>query len=345
LLLGKFCKAILAFARRLNPLLTGVVIEAALSTVCLSRRAQVQVNITGTSWVLGRENNLDQQLVISALNGPDTAILPRGVRLLAGILALLILAFCFFASWICITVILAAFLPILVDPVVRALEKLRIPRFLAAGLIVLTGVLACGFFIYKSYDKLTDFSDEFPPYMSRSRTRFLPSAAKSSEYKTPQESWSMRLRRRRLRIYRYDRLLRGPAILFAEWVQSGNYHRWGRAVSGVFHATSSRQNLFLPEDNFGQKTTRRRSNRKPVDWHGAKLRRRKSGDRDYVVGNQYSGVLVARIDASRKLGLISGALNLIPFLGIIVALAVPMMAGVFQFHSAGPFAVIGVTVI
>jgi len=69
LLLGKFCKAILAFAR-LNPLLTGVVIEAALITVCLSKRAQV--NITGTSWALARENNLDQELVISAPNAPDT---------------------------------------------------------------------------------------------------------------------------------------------------------------------------------------------------------------------------------------------------------------------------------
>ena len=54
---------------------------------------------------------------------------------------------------------------------------------------------------------------------------------------------------------------------------------------------------------------------------------------------------MGRIDASRKGGLISGALNLIPFLGIIIALAVPLMAGVFQIHSAGPFVVIGVTVV
>src|ERR1700747_390550 len=95
------------------------------------------------------------------------AILRRGVRLLAGILALLILAFCFFASSICITVILAAFLSILVDPVVRALQKLRIPRFFAAGLIVLTGVLACGFLIYKLYAKLKGFFVGFPSSLSR----------------------------------------------------------------------------------------------------------------------------------------------------------------------------------
>jgi predicted PurR-regulated permease PerM len=109
---------------------------------------------------------LDQDQVIPAPNAQD-AMVRRGVRALVGILILLTLAFCFFASSICITVILAAFLAILVDPAVRALERLWIPRFIAAGLIVLTGVLACGFVIYESYGKLTDFSDEFPSYVLR----------------------------------------------------------------------------------------------------------------------------------------------------------------------------------
>src|SRR5260370_37711920 len=98
----------------------------------------------------------------------------RGARALVGILILLTLAFCFFASSICITVILAAFLAILVDPAVRALERLWIPRFIAAGLIVLTGVLACGFEIYQSYGKLTDFSDEFTSYVSRNGDAISP---------------------------------------------------------------------------------------------------------------------------------------------------------------------------
>jgi putative permease len=77
--------------------------------------------------------------------------------------------------------------------------------------------------------------------------------------------------------------------------------------------------------------------------------------RSYAAGNLVIGIMLSGISIlvfwwvgltpAVTLGLISGALNLIPFLGIIVALAVPMMAGVFQFHSAGPFVVIGVTVI
>jgi len=48
------------------------------------------------------------------------------------------------------------------------------------ALIVLTGrAWACGFVIYESYGKLTDFSDEFPSYViAGSGTQFLLSAAK-----------------------------------------------------------------------------------------------------------------------------------------------------------------------
>ena len=48
---------------------------------------------------------------------------------------LLAIAFCFFASSICIAVVLAAFMAILADPAVQFLERLRIPRYLAAALV------------------------------------------------------------------------------------------------------------------------------------------------------------------------------------------------------------------
>jgi predicted PurR-regulated permease PerM len=77
--------------------------------------------------------------------------------------------------------------------------------------------------------------------------------------------------------------------------------------------------------------------------------------RSYAAGNLVIGVILSGISIlvfwgvgltpAVTLGLISGALNLIPFIGIVTALVVPLMAGVFQFHSAGPFIVIGLTVI
>jgi len=77
--------------------------------------------------------------------------------------------------------------------------------------------------------------------------------------------------------------------------------------------------------------------------------------RSYVAGNLVIGALLSAITVlvfwqvglapAIFLGILSGMLNLIPFLGIVAALVIPLMAGVFQFHSVGPFAVISVTVI
>lgn len=60
--------------------------------------------------------------------------LRQGVRMLTLIGVLLLIAFCFFASSICIAIVLAGFLAVLADPAVEFLEGWRLPRFLAASL-------------------------------------------------------------------------------------------------------------------------------------------------------------------------------------------------------------------
>src|SRR5579864_1179677 len=75
--------------------------------------------------------------IASPVARPDTTsekYLPRISGLLLVIAAGVAIAFCYFASSICITLVLAAFLSILVDPVVIGMERVRIPRALAAGL-------------------------------------------------------------------------------------------------------------------------------------------------------------------------------------------------------------------
>src|ERR1700739_3531797 len=77
--------------------------------------------------------------------------LERAVRILTAILLLLILAFFFLASSICITLVLASFLAILADPAVNALERRRVPRSLAAGIIVLCGAALGAVFLSICY--------------------------------------------------------------------------------------------------------------------------------------------------------------------------------------------------
>jgi len=61
--------------------------------------------------------------------------------------------FGYYASSICITVILAGFLAILFDPVVVILEKMHLPRSIAAAGIVLAGMSLVGLLGYVLYGK------------------------------------------------------------------------------------------------------------------------------------------------------------------------------------------------
>lgn len=52
-----------------------------------------------------------------------------------------------------------------------------------------------------------------------------------------------------------------------------------------------------------------------------------------------------KVQGAVLLGIASGFLNLIPFLGVILAVLVPLAGALLQFDSAVPFAIISVTVI
>lgn len=78
-----------------------------------------------------------------------------------------LLAFCFFASWLCITVLLAGFLAILVDPVITYFERLRVPRMLSSALMIIAGTALIGTLTYHSYQPIADVVDHMPTYARR----------------------------------------------------------------------------------------------------------------------------------------------------------------------------------
>jgi predicted PurR-regulated permease PerM len=68
-----------------------------------------------------------------------------------------------------------------------------------------------------------------------------------------------------------------------------------------------------------------------------------------LIGSAMAGVtvlvlLALKVQGAVVLGIVSGFLNLIPFLGVALAASVPVAAALLQFDTAGPFAVIVLTV-
>jgi predicted PurR-regulated permease PerM len=86
--------------------------------------------------------------------------------------------FGYYASSICITVVLAAFLAILVDPVVVKLEKLRPPRGWAAAVVVLAGMGLIGLLGHELYGRAVTFAEELPVYISKIQQSLEPISRK-----------------------------------------------------------------------------------------------------------------------------------------------------------------------
>jgi predicted PurR-regulated permease PerM len=110
-------------------------------------------------------------------NGDDASrdrLLGRITALLWVVVIALAVTFFFFASSFWITLILAAFLSILVDPLVVRLEKLHIPRTVAATLVIVVGIMLLGGTASVFYDKAAAFADTLPQYAGKIRKAIEP---------------------------------------------------------------------------------------------------------------------------------------------------------------------------
>ena len=87
------------------------------------------------------------EVAIPPSTSSSDTLLRRIAILLFILVAGLLTVFGYYASSICITVVLAGFLAILFDPVVVTLEKLHLPRGVAAVGIVLAGMSLIGRFM------------------------------------------------------------------------------------------------------------------------------------------------------------------------------------------------------
>ena len=65
----------------------------------------------------------------------------------------LIVAFCYFASSLCITLLLAAFLAIVADPLIMYFERWHISRMVSAAVLIVAGTALIGTLAYMSYPR------------------------------------------------------------------------------------------------------------------------------------------------------------------------------------------------
>jgi predicted PurR-regulated permease PerM len=259
----------------------------------------------------------------------------------------LILAFCFFASSICITLLLASFLAIIVDPLIVALERWHISRMISAAVVILLGTVLVVVLAYISYKHALDIVDDMPQYAQRVGSALAPFTKRLQKVQDSAGKLNAEVPVRRVPEVKLQ-------SQFPEWTTY--VIRGVGPISGIVIIIG-----VVPFLMFFLLIQKRSLKRKLSLLWGDKIdapmliRNATLMIRAFVLGNLLIGTFMAlvtsavlyflKIQGAGLLGTVSGFLNLIPFVGAILAASIPVAAAIFQYLPAGTYAAIFVTII
>jgi predicted PurR-regulated permease PerM len=287
------------------------------------------------------------EMALPSSTSPSDALLCRIASLLFILVVGLLTVFGYYASSICITVVLAGFLAILFDPVVVLLEKLHLPRGVAAAGVVLAGVVLIGLLGHELYGRAMTFSEELPVYISKIQQTIEPITQRIQ--KVQQSAGSLANDVHPAKKVPEVRLQETPS--WPTYLVRGVGSVWGALIiAGVvpfltfFILCTKDQMAIRVNALFDSKadTTRFVTNLNQMI-------------RGFVAGNLMVGFVMAvattlmllsiGMIGAIPLGIASGLLNLVPFFGLILSLVLPLAAAVLQFNTPGPYIIITVTIL
>jgi predicted PurR-regulated permease PerM len=274
---------------------------------------------------------------------------PRPFRKLTAVLWIIVVAilvaFGYFASSLCITFLLAGFLAILLDPIPTALESWRVPRTMSSALVVLSGMAVMGLLLYAFYGKASSFVDDMPQYASRVRDAITPVSRNIEKMQRSAGTLAAAEPTKKVPEVRINQPPNWPSYLVR-----GVSSVWGAVIiAGVvpfltfFMLVRKAHICSWLLNAFGQRVDIPRF----VGCLTQMVRGFVVGN--VIIGSVMSGMTVAvlvslHMPGAVPLGIASGFLNLVPFVGVILALLLPLMAAILQFSTPGPFILICLTV-
>ena len=287
------------------------------------------------------------EMALPSSASPSDVLLSRIAILLFILVAGLLTVFGYYASSICITVVLAGFLAILFDPVVVTLEKLHLPRGVAAAGIVLAGMSLIGLLGYALYGRAMSFAEELPVYASKVQQTIEPISRKIQDFQ--QSAGNLTNDVHPTKKVPEVRVQESPT--WPDYLVRGVGSVWGvLIIAGVvpfltfFMLCTKDQMAIRMEGLFDSRIDAAR--------FIASLNQMIRG---FVAGNLIVGFVMAvattlvlwgvGVKGAIPLGIASGLLNLLPFLGLIASLALPLAAALLQFNTPGPYIVITLTIL
>lgn len=271
----------------------------------------------------------------------DVKVSPASSASARIIAAGILIAFCYWASSVLVTLLVAVLLAYFLDPVVNWLESLHVPRGLGALVVVLLTILALFVAGYALVVRVDQFGADWDSYRKPLRAAVdaiskkaasveahvseiapTPKAGKESQVVAVTETHMVR-----------DAILSklsslSEILLSAAFVPFLVFFMLA-AKRQVWHATMQ---LFP--------STQRTAVKQTLSDVSQVLR-------SYVVGTALVGVVLVGVswavfwafglDFPFLVALVSGLCNLIPYFGVILSWLPPLLVGLRKFHSAGRF--------
>jgi predicted PurR-regulated permease PerM len=272
-----------------------------------------------------------EDLKVSAASSASARIIAAGI----------VIAFCYWASSVLVTLLVAVLLAYFLDPVVNWLESLHVPRGLGALVVVLVTIF--GLFVagYALVERVDQFGADWDSYRKPLRaavdaiskkaasveahvSEIAPTqkAGKESQVVAVTESHVVRDAVISKLSSLYEILLAAAFVPFLVFFMLA-------AKRQVWHATMQ---LFP--------STKRTAVKQTLADVTQVLR-------SYVVGTALVALVLVvaswllfwafGLDFPFLVALVSGLCNLIPYLGVMLSWFPPLLIGLKQFHSAGPF--------
>lgn len=236
-----------------------------------------------------------------------------------------IFAICYFARLVWITLLVSALIAFMLEPLVDVLSRHRIPQWLGslfAVLLLLGAVYAIGYF---SYSRAAAFADELPRYASRIRGTFARFEVKTRQLEQTGEKI----------------IPKGDQNAVPVKVNQGSLFE--RAFGAASEAAMTLG--FIPFLVYFMLTWHQQAWVKTVRLFPAENRDQvrdalgaiSAMMRTFIAGNFIIGIILSiasmilfaiiRLHYFYFLGFISGFVSLVPYLGAILAIAVPVLAG------------------
>jgi predicted PurR-regulated permease PerM len=279
----------------------------------------------------------DEDIKITARAIPSLRIIASGV----------VFAFLYYASSVVMTLLLAALLAYFLDPIVEFLERMRIPRGLGALMVLLAVSLLFGGLGFLVANRTDQFVADWPRYSAILRhattavDRKLATVENQVEAIAPEE----------VKVSQPVRVAEGRPVRDLVFLGVGSLYSFILVAAFlpflVFFMLAAKAQIWKATMELFPARKRTRV-KEALDQVSTMLR-------SYLAGNalvalilmlaSWGFFLMIHLDYPFLAGCVSGLLNLVPYLGAVLAWLPPFLIGIVKWSTIGPYFGIAATLL